>query len=102
MSGLGIGRRNAGWLRVIVIEGVGAFWWDGVSPILGMVMARARWSLWLVSKVVMVASVGCKCAVEGRRRSLWSSGEFVGMNVGVWGSPMWVSDVVLQSSSRGA
>jgi hypothetical protein len=65
MSGSGIGRRNGGWLRVVGIEGVGAFWWDGVSPILGVVIVRARWSLWLVSKVIKVASVGWKFAVGG-------------------------------------
>ena len=70
------------------MEGVGAVWWDGVSPILGVFMMRARWSLWLVSEVVMVASMGWKCVVGGRRRNQWSSGKFVGMNVGVWGSPM--------------
>ena len=83
------------------MEGVGAVWWDGVSQLLGMFMVRARWSLWLVSEVVMVASVGWKWAVGGRRMNKWSSREFVGMYVGVWGSPMWVSDVVLQSSSSG-
>ena len=82
--------------------GVGAVWWDGVSPILGMCMIRARWSLWLVAEVVMVASLGCKWDVGGRRRSQWSSLEFVGMYVGVSGSPMRVSDVALQSSLRGA
>ena len=66
--------------------------WDGgvggrqvgcVSPILGVFMVRARLSPWLVSEVVRVAFVGWKCVVGGRRRSQWSSGEFVGMNVGV-------------------
>ena len=28
-------------------------------------------------------------------------GELVGMYVGVWGSTMWVSDIVLHNSSRG-
>jgi len=85
--------------------------WDGgcgsrlvgwCVPNLGMFMVRARWSLWLVSEVVMVASVGCNCVVGGRRSIQWSSGEFVGMHVGVRGSPTWVSEVVLQSFSRGA
>ena len=49
----------------------------------------------------MVAFVGWKCVVYGRRKSKRSSGEFVGMYVGVWGSPMWMSHVVLQNSSRG-
>ena len=48
----------------------------------------------------MVASMGWNCVLGGRRRSEESNGEFVGMNAGVWGSPMWVSDVVLQISSR--
>ena len=59
--------------------------------------------------VTMVDIRGCdgsvcryRCAVGGRRRSKWSSGEFVGMNVGVWGSPMSVKGVVLQNSSRDA
>ena len=72
--------------------------WDGVSPIWGMFTVRARLSLWFVAEDVMVASMGWKWAVGGRRRSQWSSGEFVGMNVGVCGSPMWVSDVVWHSS----
>ena len=84
------------------MEGEGAVWWDGVSPIWGMFIVRTWRLLWLVTEVVMVASMGWNCAVGGRRRSHWSSDEFVGMNVGVWGSPMWVSDVVVQSSSRGA
>ncbi len=46
----------------------------------------------------MVASMGWKWVVGGRRRSQWSSGEFMGVNVGVCGSPMWVSDVVWHSS----
>ncbi len=82
--------------------GIVAVWWGGVSPILGMLMVRARWSLWLVLEVVMEASVGRSCVVGGRHRSQWSSGEFVGMNVGVWGSPLRVRDVALQRSSRGA
>jgi len=65
-------------------------------------MVRARWSVWLVSVVLMVASLGWKCAVGGRRRNQWSSGEFVGVNVDVWGSPMWMREVALQNSSRGA
>ena len=73
-----------GWLRVVGMGGVVAVWWSGVSPILGMLMVRARWSMWLVLEVVMVASVGWSCAVGGRRRSKWSSGELLGMNVGVW------------------
>ena len=85
--------------------------WDGECgsrlvgwcvPDSGMFMVRARLSLWLVSEVVMVSSMGWNCVVGGRRRSQWSSEEFVGMNVGMWGSLMWASDVVLQSSSRGA
>ena len=31
-----------GGLRVVEIEVVGAVWWDGVSPILGMFIMRAR------------------------------------------------------------
>ena len=56
------------------MEGIGAEEWGGVSLILGMVMVWARWSLWLVSEVVMVASKGWKCAVGERRRIQWSSG----------------------------
>ena len=95
MSGLGIGRRNSGWLRVVGMWVVGAVG-DGVSPILGMFMVRTRWSVWLVSVVLMVASVGWKCDVGGRRRNQWSNGEFVGVNVGVWKSPMWMREVALQ------
>ena len=40
------------------MEGVEAVWWDGVSPVLGMFIVRAWWSLLLVSEVVMVASMG--------------------------------------------
>jgi hypothetical protein len=90
-----------GWSRVVGILGVGAVGWGGVFPILGMIIMRARWSLWLMSEVVMVASVGWKCDVGGRRRSHWFNGEFVGIYVGVWGSPIWVRDVVLQNSFRG-
>ena len=49
----------------------------------------------------MVASVGLKCVVCGRRKSQWSNGELVGKYVGVWVYPMWVSVVVVQKSSRG-
>jgi len=101
MRGLGIGRRNDGWLRVVGMWVVGAVG-DGMSPIFGMFMVRARCSVWLVSVVLMVVSVGWKCAVGGRRRNQWSSGEFVGVNAGVWGCPMWMREVALQSSSRGA
>jgi hypothetical protein len=69
------------------------------SPIWGMCVVRVRWSLWLGSVVVMVASFRWECAKGGRRRSRWSKGELLGMYVGMWGSPTWVSDVVLQSSS---
>ena len=36
--------------------------------------------------------------VGGRRRSQWSSGESVGVKVGVCGFPIWISDVVSQNS----
>ena len=49
----------------------------------------------------MVAAVGWNCIVCGRRKIQWSSGDFVGMYIGVGWSPMWVSNVVLQKSSRG-
>ena len=75
MSGLGIGSWNGGWLRVVRMEGVGAVWRAGVSTILSMIMVRAQWSMWLMSKVVIVAFVGCNCAVGERRRSKWSSGD---------------------------
>ena len=89
MSGLGIGRRNGGWLRVVGMEGVGTVGWDDMSPILGMLMVRAQWAMWSsVLEVVMVAYVGWNFAMRGRRKSQWSCGEFVGMNLGVWGSPM--------------
>jgi len=71
------------------------------SPIRGMCEMRARWSLWLVSVSVMVASFRWECAAGGRRRSQWSKGESLGMYLGMWGSPIWVSDVVLQRSLSG-
>ena len=58
MSGLGIGRRNEGWLRVVGMEGVEAVGWDDMSQMLGMFMVRARGLLWLVSEVVTVSSAG--------------------------------------------
>jgi len=78
---MGGGYGSWGW-------GVGAVWWDGVSPIWGMCTVRAWWSLWLVAEAMMVAFMGWRWAVGGRRKSQWSSWEFVGMNVGVCGSPM--------------
>ena len=62
---------------------------------------RARWSLCLVSVVIMVASFGWECADGGRRRSQWSRGEALGIHVGVWGFLIWVGDVVLHNSSSG-
>ena len=54
----GYREKEWGLLRVVGMESVGTVWWDGVSPILGMFVVRARWWLWLVSEVVMVASMG--------------------------------------------
>ena len=55
---MGIGRRNAGWLQVLGMVGVGAVWWDDRSMMLGRMRVGARWSLWLLLNVVMVAYVG--------------------------------------------
>jgi hypothetical protein len=90
-----IGRMNRGWSRVVGMLDRVCVKCNDASPIWGIDIDKARWSLWLVSEAVMVASVDWKCADGGRRRSRWSRGELVGMYVGVWGSPMWVSDVVL-------
>ena len=75
--------------------------WDGFSPICGIVAVRAQWSLWFVFLVVMLVSRCMWLAVGGRRRSQWSSGVLDGRKVGVFGSPMWVRDVLLQNSSSG-
>ena len=75
--------------------------WGGESPICGIEAMRAQWSLWVVGSVVMVVSAYVWMAVGGRRRSQWSSGVLDGRKVGVFGSPMWVRDVLLQNSSSG-
>ena len=75
--------------------------WGGVSPICGIEAMRAQWSLLFVGIGVMVVSTWFWLAVGGRRRSQWSSGVLDGRKVGVFGSPMWVRDVLLQNSSSG-
>ena len=45
--------------------------------------------------------LGLECVDGGKLRSKWSSGELVGVYIGIWGSPTWVSGIVLQHSSSG-
>ena len=55
MSGLGIGRMNGGWSRVV---GVGGAWFgegELSSPIFGICAVSALWSLYSVLVVVVVA-----------------------------------------------
>ena len=71
------------------------------SPIFGMCAVSALWSLYFVSVAVVVARSQWECSRGGRRMSQWSSGEAVGVMVGVCGSPIGISDVVSQNSPRG-
>ena len=78
MRGLGIGRRNGGCDLVV---GIGVFVGGvvvGLSPICGIYVVSAQWSLWLVLMVVMVVSACLRSGVGGRRMSQWSSGVFDG------------------------
>ena len=58
------------------------------------------WSLYYVRSVVVVVG-GSWGASFGMRISQWSSGELVGMKVGVSGFPKCVSDVSIRKSARG-
>jgi hypothetical protein len=60
----------------------------GKSPMWGICVVRFQWSLWLVSVVVMVASLRCECAESGSRRSQWSMGSCWGVFGHVWVSYM--------------
>ena len=74
MKGLGMGRRNGGCDLVV---GNGVVVGDvcvGLSPICGIRVVRAQWSLWLVVTGVVVVSTCLWLAEGGRRRSQWSSG----------------------------
>ncbi len=62
--------------------------------------SSALWSLCSVFMAV-VWVFGIWGMSEGRRSSQWSNGEFVGMKVGVRGSPTWVSGVVVIKFVRG-
>ena len=69
MRGLGIGRRNGGCDLVV---GIGVFVGGavvGLSPICGIYVVSAQWSLWLVFMVVMVVSACVRSGVGGRRMS---------------------------------
>ncbi len=61
---------------------------------------RAQWSLNSVGIAVVVAGDGCR-ASAGSRSSQWSSGELVGVYVGVRGSPRRWSWVSVIKSARG-
>jgi hypothetical protein len=69
------------------------------SLIWGISARRALWSLSFVRNVVEVVG-GSWGASDGKRISQWSSGELVGMQVGVCGSPTCVSSVAFKRSSR--
>ena len=72
--------------------------WGLESPTWGISARRALWSLYSVRKVVVVVGRGTSVGI---RISQWSSGELVGMKVGVSGSPKCVRDVSVRRSARG-
>ncbi len=72
-----------------------------MSPICGIEVVRAQWSLWLVAIGVMVVSKCIWLVVDGSRRSQWSSGVVDGRYVVIVGPPMCAREVVLQNSARG-
>ena len=81
MSGLGIGRINGGWSRVVGY--VSAMWESGASsPIWGISTRRALWSLNSVGIAVVIMGGGCRVSV-GIRSNKWPSGVLVGVYVGV-------------------
>ena len=85
--GLGIGRMKGGWSRVVG-SGSTEGEWMWYSPIWGISVRRALWSLYSVRIVVVVV---CGWGVSfGMRSSQWSIGELVGVYVGVSGSPTGV------------
>ncbi len=71
----------------------------GGSPICGISAKRALWSLYYVC--IVVVEVGAWWDFVGIRMSQWSSGELVGVMVGVSGSPTWVSSVWVRKSDKG-
>ena len=83
----------------IGVEGV----WGLGSLICSIVANRDVWSLRYVLSVVVAVVVvgGGRGASFGMRMSQFYSGEFVGMNVGMRGSPTCVSDVSVGKSVRG-
>jgi asparagine N-glycosylation enzyme membrane subunit Stt3 len=95
-------RMKGGWSRVVGKVGVEEA--CGLrSPISEIVANRELWSLWYVFSVVVAVVVvgGGRGASFGMRMSQFYSGEFVGMNVGMRGSPTCVSDVSVGKSVRG-
>ncbi len=67
-------------------------------PSCGMSRRRVWWSLNSVRMIVVEVAGGF--AFVGMRINQWSSGEFVGVNVGRRGSPTCVRDVFRRKSAR--
>jgi len=75
-----MGRMNGGWSRVVGICVRVVVVGSGISPVCGMVVSRARWSLHVVCiGVVSMCSVGEVCGFVGMRMSQWSRGVLVGV-----------------------
>ena len=98
MRGLGIGRMNGGWSRVVGYVSVEGGLGEG-SPIWGISAKRAWWSLKSVGIAVVIAGV-VRSASAGSRSSQWSKGVLVGAYVGVRGSPRcWSCEYVMKSAN---
>ena len=98
MRGLGIGRINGGWSRVVGYVSVEGGLGVG-SPIWGISAKRAWWSLNSVGIAVVIAGV-VRSASAGSRSSQWSRGVLVGAYVGVRGSPRCLSLELVMKSAK--
>ena len=99
MRGLGIGRINGGWSRVVGYVSVEGGLGVG-SPIWGISAKRAWWSLNSVGIAVVIAGV-VRSASAGSRSSQWSRGVLVGAYVGVRGSPRCLRLELVMKSAKG-
>ncbi len=72
----------------------------GASSICGMVSNNVLRSLWFVASIVVVVD-GREVASRNVRIRQWSSGEFIGMKVGMRGSPMCSKYVSMRKSDNG-